>query len=284
MNNLNLSDDMKVAWYHAALVLSKKISIGSVQANEDLKNLLEQFGTIEKLYDHHFSMVPVHQDIEYELNKCYSKFNSSFKAITIHDDLYPKALRKIRGTPAILYCQGNVEIFELEKSIGFVGTRELDNPNHIESARNAIKRIYESGFEVIVSGLATGSDTLGHKCAIQLGMKTIAVLGTPLNISYPKENKELQANIALNHLLVTEYPIGVRPFGTFFSNRNMTTVSLSQKGIIVARAGDKSGTQHAIRHCVNQNKPLYILENNIYEKDYTWVRKYKDKIKLIRDK
>ncbi|EHC8528148.1 DNA processing protein DprA, partial [Salmonella enterica subsp. enterica serovar 11:r:-] len=261
MNNLNLSDDMKVAWYHAALVLSKKIAIGSVQANEDLKNLLEQFGTIEKLYDHHFSMVPIHQDIEDYLNRIFSKFKTSFKSITMHDKLYPESLKKIRGTPAILYCQGDIDIFSLERSIGFVGTRELDDPQHIESAKNAIKRIYDSGFEVIVSGLAAGSDTLGHKCAIELGMKTIAVLGTPLNISYPKENKQLQADIASSNLLVTEYPIGIRSFGTFFSNRNITTVSLSKKGIIVARAGDKSGTQHAIRHCVNQNKPLYILEN-----------------------
>ncbi|HCT6425887.1 TPA: DNA-processing protein DprA, partial [Citrobacter freundii] len=113
---------------------------------------------------------------------------------------------------------GDTSIFKLEKSIAFVGTRELTDSAHIQSARDAIKRISLAGYDVIVSGLATGSDTLGHKSAIEYGMKTIAVLGTPLNMYYPKENKQLQLDIARDHLVVTEYPIGIRSFGAFFAN------------------------------------------------------------------
>ncbi|MFE8100853.1 DNA-processing protein DprA [Brenneria goodwinii] len=283
MNSLNLSYEKRTAWYHAALVLSKKLTIGTVQANEDLKRLLTEYGSLEDLYKYHFSMIPVDIDIESDINRTFSKINFEFQVITINDKIYPDSLKQVKGSPPILYCQGNTDLFKLENSIAFVGTRELDNPLHILSSKNAIKRIASAGYEVIVSGLAAGSDTLGHKSAIEFGMNTIAVLGTPLNMYYPKENKNLQIKIATTNLVVTEYPIGIKSFGSFFANRNLTTVALSKKGIIVARAGDKSGTQHAIRHCIKQGKPVYILENNIFEREYLWVRKYKDNIKLIRD-
>src|SRR5690606_30838806 len=102
-------------------------------------------------------------------------------------------------------------------------------------------------YEAIVSGLAKGSDTLGHEAAIRFGGRTIAVLGTALNAFYPAENRKLQEEIATKHLLVSEYPIGLRSFGSFFANRNRTTVGLSSHGIVVARAGDRSGTQHAVK-------------------------------------
>jgi DNA processing protein len=124
---------------------------------------------------------------------------------------------------------------------------------------------------------------LGHTSAIELNEKTIAVLGTPLTSSYPKENKELQEEIAKNHLLVSEYPIGIRSFGSYFASRNRTTVGLSTDGVVVARAGDKSGTQYAIRFSIDQGKPVYVLENNIHEKNYEWVSKYKKHIKVIRE-
>jgi len=282
MNSSNFPYEVRSAWCHAALILSKKIAIGSIPANEELKKQLLELGSLEKIYQHYFSMFPVDDDIEKELNRTFSKIDFNFEVITINDDNYPKALRDVKGSPPVFYCRGDINILNLDKSIAFVGTRELNNPQHVKSGKNAIVRLKKAGYEVIVSGLAAGSDTLGHKVAIDCGMKTIAVLGTPLNMYYPKENKSLQDLIASDHLVISEYPIGIRSFGSFFANRNLTTVSLSKMGIIVARAGDKSGTQHAIRHCVNQNKSVYILENNIFETEYQWVRKYKDSIKLIR--
>ncbi|AVD62450.1 MULTISPECIES: DNA-processing protein DprA [Serratia] len=282
MNRSNSPFEVRTAWCHAALILSKKLAIGSAQANDELKKLLLEFGSIENIYQHYFSMFPIDSDIENELNLIFSKVDFSYETITINNDNYPASLRNVKGAPPVLYCKGDLRLFNFDKSIAFVGTRELTNPLHIQSAKNAILRIAKAGYEVVVSGLATGSDTLGHITAIECGMRTIAVLGTPLNMFYPKENKNLQIKIATDNLIVTEYPVGIRSFGSFFANRNLTTVSLSKMGIIVARAGDKSGTQHAIRHCVNQHKPVYILENNIFENEYQWVKKYKDNIKLIR--
>lgn len=281
-SSLNLNDQQADAWCHAALILGKKIGVGSKKANNELAELIVNFGSIRKIYDHHFSMIPLDESILNKLDKVFSKKIINFGVLTIADQAYPKFLREIYGAPPILYYRGDLDILNLRRSISFVGTRELDNPLYIEQSIKTIERLKNAGFEVIVSGLAKGSDTLGHKTAINLGMKTIAVLGTPLNVSYPAENKLLQEEIARDHLLLSEYPIGIQSQGSYFANRNLTTVSLSYEGIIVARAGDKSGTQYAIKTCLEQNKVIYILENNIYEKDYSWVEKYKANIKLIR--
>ncbi|MFI3309277.1 DNA-processing protein DprA [Ewingella allii] len=279
---LDLSPSKLASWSHAALILSKKVQTGSKKANDELKYLLTEFKSIEGIYEHFFSMVPIDHDLATKLDSLYSKIKFEMDYLTINDPGYPNTLRDIKGVPPIIYFRGNSDILKLSKSIAFVGTRELDNDLHRIQGVEAIKRLFNAGYKVIVSGLAKGSDTLGHRTALDLGGKTIAVLGTPLDKSYPSENKLLQEEIANSNLLVSEYPIGILTQGSSFANRNLTTVSLSTHGVVVARASDKSGTQHAIKACLEQNKPLYILENNIHEPEYTWVAKNKAILKLIK--
>ncbi|MBE7216385.1 DNA-protecting protein DprA [Shewanella benthica] len=279
---MKLTKAQKLAWFHAALILAKKVPVGSVSANNKLRDMLLNVGTLEDIYNLHFGMIPIEESIEKKLDDVYSKINFDFKIITINDPEYPEKLRLVEGATPILYCRGDIGLLKLEKSISFVGTRELHNPEHIQHGDRTIQRLLSSGYQVIVSGLAAGSDTLGHKSAIKHGGKTIAVLGTSLDQYFPKENKALQDEIAQNHLLISEYPIGIRSFGSFFANRNRTTVGLSGDGVVVARSGDRSGTQYAVRHCIEQGKQLYALENNIHEPEYQWVHKYKDHLKVIR--
>lgn len=276
-------DHQRLAWMHAVLVLSKKIGIGSAKANDDLRRSLLQAGSLENIYNDHFTMIPVEEDVGLKVFEKIKKFTAAYDVVTCLDERYPKALLDYPGTPPILYFQGDLALASAERTIGFVGTRELFDETHRDHGRRVVRRLARSGFEVVVSGLAEGSDTLGHETAIQNGGRTIAVLGTPLNMHYPKSNAALQDEIAARHLVVTEYPIGIGSFGSYFANRNRTTVALSSGGIVVARAGDKSGTQHAIRICLEQNKPVYVLENNIRESSYTWVVKNKDRIKVIRE-
>ncbi|QQQ50695.1 DNA-processing protein DprA [Pseudomonas syringae] len=273
----------RLSWMHAVLVQSKKIGIGSAKANDDLRKALMQAGSLENIYNDHFSMIPVDEEVARKVFEKIQKFDASFDVVTCLDEQYPHVLRDFSGTPPIVYYQGDLELASVAKTIGFVGTRELYDESHRDHGRRVIRRLASSGFDVVVSGLAEGSDTLGHETAIQNGGRTIAVLGTPLNMHYPKSNARLQDEIAVHHLVVTEYPIGIGSFGSYFANRNRTTVALSSGGIVVARAGDKSGTQHAIRICLEQSKPLYVLENNLHEPSYTWILKNKDRIKLIRE-
>lgn len=273
----------RLAWMHAVLVLSKKIGIGSAKVNDDLRKALMQAGSLENIYNDHFSMIPVDEEVARKVFEKIQKFDADFDAVTCLDEHYPNVLNQYAGTPPIIYFQGDLDLASVDRTIGFVGTRELFDESHRDHGRRVIRRLANSGYEVVVSGLAEGSDTLGHETAIDNGGRTIAVLGTPLNVHYPKSNAGLQDEIAAHHLVITEYPIGIGSFGSYFANRNRTTVALSTGGIVVARAGDKSGTQHAIRICLEQHKPVYVLENNIREASYTWVVKNKDRIKLIRE-
>ncbi len=279
---INLNKDQKIAWCHAALILAKKVPVGSAAANNKLRTMLLNIGSFEDIYNEHFGMFPIEENVKNQLDRSYKKVNFDFKAITFNDPEYPKKLRSVEGATPVLYCRGDLSLLNADKTISFVGTRELQNADHIKHGDTVIFRLLNAGYQAIVSGLAAGSDTLGHQATLKYSGRTIAVLGTPLDQYFPKENKELQDEIAKNHLLVSEYPIGIRSFGSFFANRNRTTVGLSSEGVIVARAGDRSGTQYAIRHCIEQGKQLYALENNIYEPEYQWVQKYKDKIKVIR--
>ncbi|ELS9243392.1 DNA-protecting protein DprA [Vibrio cholerae] len=279
---INLAKDQKLAWYHAALILTKKMSVGSVSANNKLRDMFLNIGSFEDIFNQYFGMFPIEERIENQLDSAYSKINFDFKVITINDPEYPEKLRSVEGATPVLYCRGDLSLLNADKTISFVGTRELHNPEHVRHGEAVIGRLLNAGYQAIVSGLAAGSDTLGHQAALKYSGRTIAVLGTPLDQYFPKENRELQDEIARNHLLVSEYPIGIRSFGSFFANRNRTTVGLSSEGVVVARAGDRSGTQYAIRHCIEQGKQLYALENNIYEPEYQWVKKYKDNIKVIR--
>ncbi|EIE1198455.1 MULTISPECIES: DNA-processing protein DprA [Vibrio] len=279
---INLSKDQKLAWYHAALILTKKVPVGSVTANNKLRDMLLNIGSFEDIYNQHFGMFPIEEKVENQLNSAYSKIDFDFKVITINDPEYPEKLRSVEGATPVLYCRGDLSLLNADKTISFVGTRELHNPEHVRHGEAVIGRLLDAGYQAIVSGLAAGSDTLGHQAALKYSGRTIAVLGTPLDQYFPKENRELQDEIAKNHLLISEYPIGIRSFGSFFANRNRTTVGLSSEGVVVARAGDRSGTQYAIRHCVEQGKQLYALENNIFEPEYQWVKKYKDSMKVIR--
>ncbi|TOL81485.1 DNA processing protein DprA [Vibrio parahaemolyticus] len=264
------------------MILTKKVSVGSVTANNKLRDMLLNIGSFEDIYNQHFGMFPIEEKIENQLDSVYSKIDFDFKVITINDPEYPEKLRSVEGATPVLYCRGDLSLLNADKTISFVGTRELHNPEHVRHGEVVIGRLLNAGYQAIVSGLAAGSDTLGHQAALKYSGRTIAVIGTPLDQYFPKENRELQDEIAKNHLLVSEYPIGIRSFGSFFANRNRTTVGLSSEGVVVARAGDRSGTQYAIRHCVEQGKQLYALENNIYEPEYQWVKKYKDSMKVIR--
>lgn len=272
--------------YHAALIYSKKIGIGNNSANEKLRDWLKDYGTFEKIYSNLYEGNDVKGSLMKinGLENVIKKLNGidfDFKVLTINDIDFPEHLKKVEEATPVIYTRGDLNLFN-RKSMGVVGTRFIF-PNKdrqaYDEANNVMKRLMVADF-VIVSGLAEGCDTIAHIHAIEHGGSTIAVLGTPLDKYYPASNKDMQEKIAKEHLLISQYPIGIKSFEHFFANRNLTTVSLSTDGIVVIKASDNSGTMHAVRHCIEQNKPLYVLENN-FSKPHRWLEEYKDKIKKV---
>lgn len=150
-----------------------------------------------------------------------------------------------------------------------------------------------------ISGLAKGIDTHAHKTAIQNGGKTIAVLGTPLNKYYPRENKYLQQEIAKNHLLISQVPFWHYTEESYFNNRlffperNKTMSALSEATVIV-EASETSGTLIQARAALYQKRKLFILDNNFKNPKISWpyrlknkgairVREYEDITRALRE-
>lgn len=189
---------------------------------------------------------------------------------------YPAKLRDADHPVEVLYYQGDWELVETP-SVAIVGTRS-PSPEGELNAKRISHALSKKGF-TIVSGLAKGIDTAAHTAAIKAGGKTIAVIGTPINDYYPKENKPLQDIIAKNYLLISQVPFlryrqqNYKTNRLFFPARNVTMSALTQATIIV-EAGNTSGTLVQARAALNQGRKLFILESCFRKPELTWPARF----------
>lgn len=185
---------------------------------------------------------------------------------------YPMKLRVADHPVELLYYQGWWDLVE-SRGVAVVGTRR-PSQQAIARTRKLVRKLVDDKFTV-VSGLATGIDTVAHRTAIEHGGRTIAVIGTPLSVRYPRENADLQEQVAKDFLVITQVPVVRydRPNPTanriFFPERNITMSALTEATIIV-EAGETSGTLIQARHALKQKKKLFILENNFHNPSLTW--------------
>ncbi len=209
-----------------------------------------------------------------ELNKC------SFSIKVNHLTDYPLKLSDASHPVELLYFIGNWNLIYNEKIVSIVGSRKpsLDG---VRRTKKLVKMLVKDGY-TIMSGLAEGVDATAHTTALQLGGKTIAVIGTPIDQYYPKKNKALQDKIAQNHLLLSQIPFekyaqqDYRLNRFFFPERNATMSALSQATIII-EAGETSGTLTQARAALGQGRKLFILENNFNNLNITWPEKFNKK-------
>lgn len=192
---------------------------------------------------------------------------------------YPEKLRNAEHPIELLYFQGWWDLAE-SPSVAVVGTRNPSEEGKAR-ARKLVKLLMKDDFTV-VSGLAKGIDTEVHRTALAEGGRTIAVIGTPLNVRYPRENSKLQEQIAAEHLVISQVPV-VRYQQTpnptvnrfFFVERNITMAALTQATIII-EAGETSGTLVQARHALKQGRKLFILESNFKNPALTWPAKFEE--------
>ncbi len=179
--------------------------------------------------------------------------------IPLEDERYPGYLKNIYDPPSLLYVRGDLEIFKLPM-IAIVGTR---NPTFYgkDIAYNFGKELARAGF-VVVSGMARGIDTSAHMGALDGGGKTIAVLGSGLDVVYPPENRKLYERIIKNGAIISEFPFGTRPLSRNFPKRNRIISGLS-KGVLVVEAGKKSGSLITVDFALEQGKEVYAVPGRI---------------------
>lgn len=191
---------------------------------------------------------------------------------------YPQKLRDAAHPIELLYFQGWWDLVN-SRSIAVVGTRR-PSAEGIARTRKVVRALVRDDF-TIVSGLATGVDTVAHQTAIAEGGRTIAVIGTPLSHTYPRQNAALQRKIASDFLLISQVPLkryesqDYRRNRQFFPERNVTMSALTEATVIV-EAGETSGTLIQARAALAQGRKLFILDN-CFRKGLKWPTYYAER-------
>lgn len=178
------------------------------------------------------------------------------KLINIDDVNYPEKLKQIYDKPISLYVKGNVEILS-SFSLAVIGCRQ--NSKYGEEVAKAVTKGIVKNNIVTISGLAKGIDSICHKSTLKNSGKTIAVIGSSLDIIYPFENKNLVDEIINNGgCIVSEYPLGTKPEKMNFPARNRIISGLSN-GVIVIEAKKKSGTMTTVDFALEQGKNVFTI-------------------------
>ena len=179
--------------------------------------------------------------------------------LTWDDPAYPRLLNEIHSPPPLLYVKGSLTPRD-DLAVAVVGTRRLTVYGR-EAAMQLASGLAANGV-TLVSGLAKGVDTIAHRGALEAGGRTIAVLGTGLDVIYPPENARLASEIVERGALVSDYPLGTQPEAGNFPPRNRLISGLSL-GVLIVEAGDTSGALITCDFALEQGRDVFAVPGNI---------------------
>jgi len=180
--------------------------------------------------------------------------------VTLGDDSYPRLLLEIPDPPPLLYAAGALELLQ-HPSLAVVGSRNATAQGE-GNAESFAQALSDAGF-AIVSGLALGIDAAAHRGGLAGRASTIAVLGTGIDIRYPRRNAQLAELIAARGLLVSEFALGTPPAAANFPRRNRLISGLAQ-GCLVVEAALASGSLITARAAADQGREVFALPGSIH--------------------
>lgn len=173
---------------------------------------------------------------------------------------YPAKLKELGDPPVGLFCRGNLELFRCPKAVAIVGTR--DATNYGINISKKIASLLSSQGIVVISGLAAGIDTSAHLGSLESG-KTIAVLGTGIDIVFPVSNEKLYQEILdKKGLIISEYPPGSPGVPWNFPQRNRI-ISVLSDAVVVIEGNIQSGALITARFAIKQGRHLFALPGPI---------------------
>jgi DNA processing protein len=176
---------------------------------------------------------------------------------------YPRLLLEIPSPPPVLYYRGRVQPQEnqgIKPMVGIVGTREPTEYGK-RWTRKISTALAQHGFTV-VSGMAAGIDTEAHLGCLSQGGRTLAVLGTGVDMIYPPRNRNLYEHIQEQGLLLSEYPAGTQPNRVHFPQRNRIIAGLS-RAVLVMEAPSKSGALITAHYANEFCRDVYALPGSL---------------------
>jgi DNA processing protein len=251
------------------IALSMLPEVGPVGAGK----LLSAFGTPEKIFDARVKDLLAVDGIGISRAKSITGFSSwgtvekqikviereGMQAVHIGDSAYPEMLREIDDPPVVVYVRGDI-LPQDKYAIAVVGSRNLTHYGEAV-AENISEELACMGF-TIVSGMARGVDSISHRSAIKAGGRTIAVLGSGVDVPYPPENRMLMNRIAEAGYVLSELPPGSPPDKENFPKRNRLISGLSM-GVLVVEATSKSGALITARCALEQGREVFAVPGSI---------------------
>ena len=241
---------------HAGLTNGQVLNVLRYAENKEKELSLRDIAVVSECRNPALFMERYKQIDDDFLKKSFEEFPS----FSILDEIYPWDLSEIYNPPALLFYQGNIDLLELPK-VAVVGSRDSSKLGN-QSVQKIIKELNNE--LIIVSGLARGIDTAAHMAALQNGGRTIAVIGTGLDVFYPKANKKLQSYIGKNHLVLSEYGPGEQPLKFHFPERNRIIAGLC-KGVIVAEAKMRSGSLITCERAMEEGRDVFAIPGSILD-------------------
>lgn len=181
--------------------------------------------------------------------------------LTILDEMYPKLLREIYCPPTVLFYNGNLSLLSHQRTIAIVGARMMTS--YGEQAIKCLIPGVVANQLTTVSGLAKGVDALVHEATLANAGSTIAVIGNGLDITYPKQNAQLQNQIQKEGLILSEYPRGARPLRHHFVERNRIIAGLTTATCVV-EARKNSGSLITASLALTENRNVLAIPGSIF--------------------
>jgi DNA processing protein len=240
-----------------------------------LRALLDYFGTVDAAWEApadalrevgldrrsltNLLQIRAGLDLAEELRKVRE---AGVQVFTWEDDSYPQRLKTISDSPPVLYARGELSPAD-DWALAMVGTRNASSYGR-EVARKLATELARAGV-TIVSGLARGIDGHVHRAVLDAGGRTIAVLGSGLDIIYPPEHRKLAEEIVAHGALISEYALGTQPEASNFPPRNRIISGFS-RGVIVVEAGEKSGALITADFAAEQGRDVFAVPGSIFQR------------------
>jgi DNA processing protein len=180
--------------------------------------------------------------------------------VTLADENFPAALLEIPDPPSVLYAVGRTELLR-RPAFAIVGSRNATAQGE-RNAESFAKALSDAGL-TIVSGLALGIDAAAHRGGLAGASSTVAVLGTGIDIVYPRRNAELAAQIAARGVLISEFALGTVPAAQNFPRRNRLISGMAQ-GCLVVEAAVASGSLITARAAADQGREVFAIPGSIH--------------------
>ncbi len=243
-----------------------------------LFNLLSKFQSLDNLLNSNYNALlnveGISQNLANRILKQFdnfSKFKNSISNeldklnslggnwLTFWSDNYPKNLKNIYAPPIILYYTGTLKE-EDQNSVAIVGTRMPTQYGKTYASKFA-KELGSKNI-TIVSGMARGIDSAAHRGTLEVGGRTIAIIGSGLDVIYPPENKDLFKQIGNNGAVISEYVLGTKPDAQNFPKRNRIISGMSL-GTLVVETKLKGGALQTASFALDQNKEVFAIPGNL---------------------